>query len=92
MAKKWVKFPHADKAYVYDAAGLKKQWARLHKGDAEPFQKDADVLEAWRHFHAGDFQQAVEAGQAAGGAALSWAAAATATRMIVALAAIANVR
>ena len=31
MAKKWVKFPHADKAYAYDAAGLKKNWARLHK-------------------------------------------------------------
>ena len=55
MAKKWAKFPHADKAYAYDAAGLKKAWARLHKGDGEPFPKDADVLEAWRHFHAGDF-------------------------------------
>ena len=32
MAKKWVKFPHADKAYAHDAAGLKKLWARLHKG------------------------------------------------------------
>jgi tetratricopeptide (TPR) repeat protein len=71
MAKKWAKFPHADKAYAYDAAGLKKQWARLHKGDAEPFPKDAGVLEAWRHFHAGDFQQAVEAGQAAGGAGVN---------------------
>src|SRR4029077_1832292 len=29
------------------------------------------VLEAWRHFHAGDFQQAVEAGQAAGGAGVN---------------------
>ena len=43
MAKKWVKFPHADKAYAYDAAGLKKHWARLHKGDCEPFPKDAAV-------------------------------------------------
>ena len=67
MAKKWTKFPHADKAYSYDAAGLKKHWARLHRGDCEPFPKDADVLEAWRHFHAGDFAQAVEAGLAAGG-------------------------
>ena len=41
MARKWTKFPHADKAYVHDAASLKKQWARLHKGDAEPFPKDA---------------------------------------------------
>ena len=36
MAKKWAKFPHADKAYAYDAAALKKNWARLHKGDGEP--------------------------------------------------------
>jgi len=67
MAKKWTKFPHADKAYAYDAAGLKKHWARLHRGDCEPFPKDADVLEAWRHFHAGEFAQAVDAGLAAGG-------------------------
>src|SRR5258706_8094519 len=71
MAKKWAKFPHADKAYVHDAASLKKQWARLHKGDAEPFPKDADVLDAWRHFHAGDFEQAVEAGRSAGGAGIN---------------------
>jgi tetratricopeptide (TPR) repeat protein len=67
MAKKWTKFPHADKAYVYDAAGLKKHWARLHRGDCEPFPKDADVQDAWRHFHAGEFAQAVDAGLAAGG-------------------------
>jgi tetratricopeptide (TPR) repeat protein len=66
MAKKWVKFPHADKAYAYDAAALKKNWARVHKGDGEPLPKDAAVLEAWQHFHAGEFQQAVEAGLAAG--------------------------
>jgi tetratricopeptide (TPR) repeat protein len=71
MARKWVKFPHADKSYAYDAAGLKKNWARLHKGDCEPFPKDAAVLEAWRHFHAGDFQQAAEAGIAAGGAGVN---------------------
>jgi tetratricopeptide (TPR) repeat protein len=67
MAKKWTKFPHADKAYAYDAAALKKHWARLHRGDCEPFPKDADVLEAWRHFHAGEFAQAVDTGLAAGG-------------------------
>jgi tetratricopeptide (TPR) repeat protein len=71
MAKKWTKFPHPDKAYAYDAAGLKKHWARLHRGDCEPFPKDADVLDAWRHFHAGDFAQAVEAGLAAGGAGIN---------------------
>jgi tetratricopeptide (TPR) repeat protein len=74
MAKKWLKFPHADKAYAYDSARLKKQWARLHRGDCEPFPKDADVLDAWRHFHAGDFGQAVDAGLAAGGAGVNAAA------------------
>ncbi len=67
MAKAWAKFPHPDKAYVYDAAGLRKHWARLHKGDCEPLPKDAEVLAAWQAFHAGDFQKAVEAGTAAGG-------------------------
>ena len=67
MAKKWVKFPHADKAYAYDSTSLKKAWSRLHKGDCEPLPKDAAVLDAWRLFHAGEFQAAVEAGTAAGG-------------------------
>ncbi len=71
MAKKWVKFPHADKAYAYDAAGLKKHWPRLHRGDCEPFPKDAAVVEAWRHYHAGDFAAAVDAGQEAGAAGIN---------------------
>ena len=62
MAKKWVKFPHADKAYVYDGASLKQHWARLHRGDCEPFPKDAGAAEAWRLYHAGNFESAVEAG------------------------------
>jgi len=68
MAKQWTKFPHPDKAYAYDGAALKRQWDRLHRGDGEPFPKDIAVLDAWRHYHAGEFQQAVEAGVAAGGA------------------------
>jgi tetratricopeptide (TPR) repeat protein len=71
MAKKWAKFPHPDKAYALDAAGLKKHWARLHKGDCEPFPKDAGALEAWQAFHAGDFGRAVETGLAAGGAGIN---------------------
>ena len=71
MTKKWTKFPHADKAYTFDAAGLKKHWARLHRGDCEPLPKDAGVLDAWRHFHAGNFGQAVDAGLAAGGAGVN---------------------
>jgi tetratricopeptide (TPR) repeat protein len=71
MAKQWTKFPHPDKAYAYDGAALKKQWDRLHRGDGEPFPKDVAVLDAWRHYHAGEFQQAVEAGIAAGGAGIN---------------------
>jgi tetratricopeptide (TPR) repeat protein len=68
MARKWVKFPHPDNAYVHDAAGLKKHWARLHKGDCEPLPKDADVLAAWAAFHAGDYARAVDLGTGTGGA------------------------
>jgi len=67
MAKKWTAFPHPDKAYARDAAGLKKAWPRLHKGDCEPLPKDASVLDAWRLYHAGDFADAVAAGRKAGG-------------------------
>jgi tetratricopeptide (TPR) repeat protein len=68
MAKKWTKFPHADKAYDYDTAGLKKAWPRLHRGDCEPLPKDEAIVAAWRAFHSGDFAAAVDAGLAAGGA------------------------
>lgn len=68
MAKQWAKFPHPDKRFAFDAAGLKKNWARLHRGDCEPFPRDADVQEAWRHFHAGEFAAAVGAGERAGAA------------------------
>jgi len=71
MAKKWAKFPYADKAYVHDAAGLKKHWGRLHKGDCEPFPKDAGVLDAWAAFHAGDFAAAVESGTSSDGAGMN---------------------
>ena len=59
---KWTAFPHDAAAYRYDAATLKKKWARLHAGDAEPLPKEDKVLAAWQHFHAGDFQKATEAG------------------------------
>ena len=71
MAKKWAKFAHAENAYVYDGAALKKSWGRLHRGDCEPFPKDAAAQDAWRAFHAGEFQRAVEAGIAVGGAAVN---------------------
>lgn len=68
---KWTAFPHDSAAYVYDAAALKKKWARLHAGDAEPPPKDDKVLAAWALFHAGDFQKANEAGMKAGGAGIT---------------------
>ncbi len=58
----WTAFPHGADAYRFDAATLKKKWARLHAGDAEPLPKDEKVLAAWQLFHAGDFQKATEAG------------------------------
>ncbi|MCL4725642.1 MAG: hypothetical protein KJZ90_15370, partial [Rhodocyclaceae bacterium] len=62
----WNAFPHADKAYVYDGAALKKHWQRLHRGDREPFPEDAQVQEAWRLYHRGEFQQACELGLSLG--------------------------
>jgi tetratricopeptide (TPR) repeat protein len=59
---KWTAFPHDADAYRYDPATLKKKWARLHTGDAEPLPKDERVLAAWQLFHAGEFQKATEAG------------------------------
>ena len=68
---KWTAFPHDASAYTHDAATLKKHWARLHAGDAEPWPADAKVLAAWAHFHGGEFQKAVEAGLKAGGAGIT---------------------
>ena len=71
MAKAWMAFPHAGSAYAYAGPALKKAWARLHRGDCEPFPADGAVVDAWRHFHAGAFQQAVEAGRKAKGAGIN---------------------
>ena len=71
MAKKWTRFPHPSKSFDYDGAALKKNWDRLHRGDAEPYPQSEAAQRAWRHYHAGEFQQAVEAGQAAGGAGIN---------------------
>ena len=62
----WSKFPYPDPAYTYTAASLKKNWARLHAGDAEAFPKDAELVEAWISFHAGDFEKAAKQGLALG--------------------------
>jgi tetratricopeptide (TPR) repeat protein len=66
---KWTAFPY--ELFDFDAASVKKQWARLHAGDVEPAPKDAKVLEAWVHFHRGEFQKAFDAGLKAGGAGIT---------------------
>jgi len=73
----WTPFPHAGE-FDYTAASLKKHWARLHAGDAEPLPKDAALLKAWAHFHNGNFQQATEEGLALGGDGITVANKATA--------------
>uniref|UniRef100_UPI002FE22CE1 hypothetical protein n=1 Tax=Noviherbaspirillum sp. TaxID=1926288 RepID=UPI002FE22CE1 len=62
----WTKFPYSDDSYRHTPASLKKVWARLHIGDAEPFPKDAALVDAWIAFHAGDFEQAAKLGLAEG--------------------------
>ena len=72
MAKaKWTAFPHPSKSFAYAGDALKKAWKRLHRGDCEPYPKEADAQEAWRLFHQGKFAEAVEAGLAAGGAGIT---------------------
>ena len=67
----WTAFPYDNSAFVYNAGALKKNWARLHAGDAEPLPKEAAVLAAWGHFHAGEFKAAHDAGLKAGGAGIT---------------------
>jgi tetratricopeptide (TPR) repeat protein len=69
----WTAFPYPEKEYVFTAASLKKNWARLHAGDAEPFPEDKKVQEAWIAFHAGEFEKAKKLGLAAGGAGITCA-------------------
>src|SRR5437879_5178702 len=63
---KWTAFPHLGD-FSFTAASVKKQWAKLHAGDAEPLPSDPAVLDAWVLFHNGEFQKAAEAGLKAGG-------------------------
>jgi tetratricopeptide (TPR) repeat protein len=44
MAKaRWKAFDYPDAAYDYSAAGLKAHWARLHRGDCEPYPEPASL-------------------------------------------------
>ena len=62
---KWNKFPHDQKSITYAGDALKKNWDALHKGDSEPFPKEAALQDAWRAFHAGNFAEAAEKGEGA---------------------------
>ena len=66
----WTAFPYPGD-YVFDATSVKKNWKRLHAGDAEPLPKDAQVLAAWALFHSGEFQKAMELGLKIGGDGLN---------------------
>jgi tetratricopeptide (TPR) repeat protein len=74
---KWTAFPHAGE-FRYDTATVKKHWARLHAGDAEPLPQDDDLLQAWALFHNGEFQRAAEAGLKCGRGGITVANKATA--------------
>ncbi len=72
MAKtKWTAFPHPSKSFAYAGEALKKSWTSLHRGDCEPWPKDPQSQQAWRLFHQGKFQEAMEAGLAAGGSGIT---------------------
>lgn len=65
----WTPCPHAG-AYPFDMGTVRRQWPRLHAGDAEPLPEDDGVAEAWALFHSGAFQQARDAGLRAGNTGL----------------------
>lgn len=66
----WTAFPYAGD-YVFDIARVVHLWDRLHAGDAEPLPGDPAVLQAWALCHQGAFEQAAQAGLAAGGDGLT---------------------
>jgi hypothetical protein len=45
MTRKWQAFPHPQGGFDYEGAALKKHWARLHRGDCEPFPSPEWVQE-----------------------------------------------
>lgn len=59
----WTAFPYLGE-YTFDAVSVKKHWAKLHAGDAEPLPTNEKLLEAWALFHSGEFQKAAEFGLA----------------------------
>ena len=68
----WTTFPYAGE-YNFDVPLVRRHWARLHRGDAEPLPKERKLLEAWALFHSGEFQRAAEAGLKVGAAGITLA-------------------
>lgn len=73
----WSPFPYPGR-YQFDTATLPEYWACLHAGDAEPLPQNSAVLYAWVLLHNGHFEQAAQAGFAAGSAGVTVAHKATA--------------
>lgn len=73
----WTPCPYRGE-HPFDADRVAALWDRLHAGDGEPLPGDPAVLRAWAYFHEGDFQRAMMAGLAAGGAGITLANHATA--------------
>jgi tetratricopeptide (TPR) repeat protein len=63
---RWTAFPHPDPSYDRGPTALRRDWARLHRGDREPWPALPEVRAAWQACHAGDFGAAIERGIAAG--------------------------
>jgi len=72
----WIDCPHPT-PIQFDAERLSANWARLHKGDAEPLPTQPDLLQAWVLFHNGAFQRATHAGLLLGDAGMNLANKAT---------------
>jgi hypothetical protein len=68
----WTPCPYRGE-HGFDADRVVALWDRLHAGDCEPLPGDPALLEAWARYHEGDFEQAVAAGLAAGGAGITLA-------------------
>jgi len=53
----WSPFPHPG-LFSFTTDSVKKSWAVLHAGDAEPLPRSPQLLQAWAHFHNGEFSAA----------------------------------
>lgn len=73
---RWIAFPFKGE-FDFDAAHVKKNWARLHAGDLEPIPQEPRLLDAWVLFHNGEFHKACSAGLTIGLAGINVANKAT---------------